>query len=140
MRALLNNMVNVRVTRGTLPTHGYLIQAEGFGKNLVKHVTTKDDAERWKAIAASRLILERLKGIVAQRKLAYEAKHFIEPTRGKALHDLHYYLDQVQGAPPSKIYNMVIAHQGKWLLIMPAAANKMNEEMQAIINYCKACQ
>lgn len=139
MEATKIDMFNVRVKRGNLPQHGYLIQAEGFGKNLVKHVKTKEDAERWRSIAASRLIMERLKGIVVQRKLAYEAKHFVDPIKWKALNDLHYYLDQVQGAAPARIYNMVVVHKDKWLLIMPVATNKMNDEMAEIINYCRAC-
>lgn len=131
-----NFPVNVRVTRGTLPTHGYLIQAIGFGKNLVKHVATKADAERWRGIAASRLIMDRLKGIVAQRKMAYEAKHYTAPDKVKALNDLHFYLDQLQGCAPERVYNMVLAHKSKWQLIMPQVENKMTIEMQEIIAYC----
>lgn len=130
------DMFNVRVKRGNLPVHGYLVQAEGFGKNLVKHVKTKEDAERWRSIAASRLIMERLKGIVLQRKMAYEAKHFCVSVKYKALNDLHYYLDQVHSAAPARIYKMVVVHKDKWLLIMPATTNKMTEEMDEIINYC----
>lgn len=129
-------MVTVQVTQAKAAMPSYLVQAAGFGKNLVKRVQSPQDAERWREIAPSRLLLEKLKGVLAQRKIAYSAKKFAQKAKWDCLNELHYFCDQVTDTSPQKIYRMVIAHQSKWRFIMPKNANKMNIVVEEIIAFC----
>lgn len=128
-------MVTVKITQGLKPKYGFVVYAEGFGHNLLKKVESKSDAERWEKIAASRLIMQRLKGILFQRQIAYAAKHFVDPIKKDHIIHLGYYLDQLQGAAPEKVFKMIVVHQNRWRDLMPSKLNKMNDDMEEIIAY-----
>jgi|688.fasta_scaffold1260143_2 hypothetical protein len=114
-----------------------VVFAEGFGQTLLKKLQSAEEAQKWEKKMPSRLITERLKGFVLQRRYAYQKKQYFDHAKWKALNDLHYYIDQTWSAAPATIFKMVVAHQSKWMLIMPHGDNSMKDDMKRIISYCE---
>jgi hypothetical protein len=117
--------------------HTFLAQAEGWGKSFTASCKGKTNLDKWILFAQSRIVLDKLKGFVENRRIAYNAKGYKEKSKMDAIVHLKYYFERMTGKPPLAVYSMVVAHEFKFRTLLPSVANKQSDEVEEIIKYCK---
>jgi hypothetical protein len=66
--------------------HNFLAQAEGWGKSFTANCKGKTNLDKWILFAKSRIVLDKLKGFVENRRIAYNAKGYKEKSKMEAVH------------------------------------------------------
>lgn len=117
--------------------HHFLAQAEGWGKSFSANCKGKTNLEKWILFAKSRIVMDKLKGFVENRRIAYNSKGYKEKSKMDAIVHLKYYFERMSGKPPLAIYSMVVAHEFKFRSLLPSVANKQSDEIEEIIRFCK---
>jgi hypothetical protein len=111
-------------------------QITGLGLKAVPKIFDNQEALLlWKRKQYRDIIMKCLVGIVKQRKKAYSAKRYTG--KDQLIADLSWYLDKVNQQPMEKLAMMVVAHQAKWLRILPPKENLMHTHMGQIIAFCQ---
>ena len=118
-------------------TNGLLYcQLSGMGYKTVPRMFENPEAlYAWKRHQYREIIFKRLCGMVLQRKKAYSFKKYTG--KDQLITDLSWYLERVHQQPLEKLCQMVVAHQTKWLRILPPKENVMHKHMGQIISFCE---
>lgn len=117
-----------------------VIQSCGWGKVFTRPgKTNSTDAEliAWQKWAEAHIVLEKLKGYVQARAIAFEAKHHTDPVAKGYIKMLLYFMDTVKSKGCEAIYKMVVAHELKFMALLPYKENAMNVYVPEIIAFCK---
>lgn len=128
-------MVTVEFEQGNQP-FGLLMVATGWKLKIYRQISEVEE-EKYRQLAPAFIIYDKLKGFVKQREIAYDKKGYKDSHKLSALRDLCYYMNQVNRQSNVSIYKMVVAHEVKWRLIVPAHNENMRKTMDEIISYCK---
>lgn len=115
-----------------------IIQSSGWDKAYTRPAKGSDlELINWQKWAEGHIVLDKLKGYVTARAIAYDAKGFNDAVAKGYIKMLLDFMNIVKNKGNEAIYKMVVAHEHKFMAILPYKANVMNIYVPEIIAFCK---
>lgn len=111
--------------------------AEAWGKQVTTKGHGTEPSNDWKHWALAKIVILRLTGLVQSRKIAYEAKGYKDPFHKKCLETIEKQLKRMEMKPAVLVYTAILEIETYIRVVLPAAPNKMTEDVLDILNFCK---
>ena len=128
-------MIQINTYRAA--NHGFVTEACGWGKSFRKDANSTTSIDNWQLWAEAKIVREKLEGFIANRTIAYRKASAMTKDVADTIKLLRYFMISTQGKGAMALYKMVVAHECKFRMLMPAKECEMNVYVPEIIAFCK---
>ena len=83
------------------------------------------------------IVYKKLKGFVENRAIAYSKSGTMNKDRDLYIKSLLIYFNRINTRGADALYRMVVAHEEKFMALLPYKENMLNKYIPEIISFCK---
>jgi len=113
-----------------------IIEIHGLGKSICRPVPNADQKNMVIQQTQAHIIIQRIRGIVMSRKIAFEYYPTTTLSKIRTCQELLRHIDSVQSMRAKNIYQFIVGHQSNLRSILYRSnGQKTNQEVDSIIEF-----